>query len=207
VGSAQEPAPRDPSAMHRLHSDPKAYIALLEDPKRDEYQKPHEVLMALSLKEGETIADIGSGAGYFALRFARHVGDSGRVYAVDVNPDMVVHLNRRIRDIGLKNVSTVLAAPDDPLLQDQSIDRFFVCNTWHHIDKQEHYLSLMRRMLKPGGQVSMIDYHKKDLPVGPPVQMKISREDLIRQMDANGFHLAREHTFLLYQYFLVFEVK
>src|SRR5512142_3481759 len=66
--------------MHKLHQDPKAYIALLEDPARDAYQKPHEVVMALALKDGERIADIGAGAGYFALRFAPHVGPVGRVF-------------------------------------------------------------------------------------------------------------------------------
>ncbi len=97
--------------MHRLHQDSKAYIAALEDPARDAYQKPHEVVMALGLKDGDRIADIGSGSGYFTLRFANHVGRTGLVYAVDVNPDMLVYLNRRIRDAGVDNVRTV-AIPD-----------------------------------------------------------------------------------------------
>jgi predicted methyltransferase len=100
--------------MHRLHQDSKAYISFLEDPQRDAYQNPHEVILALSLREGEIVADIGAGSGYFTLRLAHHVGDNGRVYAVDINPDMIVHLNRRIRDVQLKNVVTVLAVPDDP---------------------------------------------------------------------------------------------
>jgi ubiquinone/menaquinone biosynthesis C-methylase UbiE len=207
VNAIQHPVPRDREEMHRLHGDSKAYIALLEDPKRDAYQKPHEVLMALGLKEGEVVADIGSGAGYFALRFARHVGENGRVYAVDVNPEMVVHLNRRIRDLGLRNLITLLAPPDDPLLPDRSVDRFFICDTWHHIENQDQYLALLKRMLKPGGQVVMIDYHKRELPVGPPVSMKIAREDLIRQMQAAGFRLLQEHQFLPYQYFLVFALQ
>ena len=98
-------------------------------------QKPHEVITALKLKEGEVIADIGAGSGYFTFRLERHVGDTGRVYAVDVSPDMIVHLNRRIRDLKLKNVVSILAAPDDPLLADVSVDRFFICDTWHHIEK------------------------------------------------------------------------
>ncbi len=201
---AQDQTPRSHEEMHRLHQDPKAYVAMLEDPKRDEYQKPHEVLTALDLKPGETIADIGSGSGYFALRFAAHVGDKGRVLAVDIDPDMVRYLNRRIRDAGVRNVQTVLAEPNDPLLPDASVDRFVVVDTWHHIEKPLEYLALMRKMLKPGGQVVMIDFQKKELPFGPPLEMKIAREDLVRQMEANGFALAKEHTFLPYQYFLVF---
>lgn len=205
AGTQDRPATME--EMHRLHQDSKAYIAMLEDPKRDAYQKPHEVIMALNLKEVEVIADIGAGAGYFAFRFAHHVGDSGRVYAVDINPDMILHMNRGIRDMNLKNIVTILAAPDDPLLPDASVDRFFICETWHHIENQAHYLALMKKMLKPGGQVVMIDFQKKQLPIGPPVEMKISRGDLVRQMESNGFRLAAEHTFLPYQYFLVFMVK
>jgi ubiquinone/menaquinone biosynthesis C-methylase UbiE len=196
-------APQNHQEMHRLHSDPKAYIAALEDPKRDAYQKPHEVMEALAIKEGEIIADIGAGSGYFTLRLAHHVGADGRVYAVDVSPDMIRHLNGRVRDMGVLNVSTILAPPDDPLLP-QPVDRFLIVDVWHHIENQAGYLDLMKKQLKPGGQVVMIDFHKKELPVGPPVDMKIAREDLLKQMEAGGFRLAKEHTFLPYQYFLVF---
>lgn len=193
--------------MHRLHQDSKAYISSLEDPQRDAYQKPQEVIAALGLRQGEIVADIGAGSGYFALRLAHHVGDRGRVYAVDINPDMIVYLNRRIRDMQLKNVVTVLAVPDDPLLMTASIDRFFICDTWHHVQNQEQYLALLKKMLKPGGQVIMIDFQKKETPVGAPMEMRIAREDLVRQMESNGFKLAKEHTFLSYQYFLIFTPK
>ncbi len=206
VAYAQDRQIRTMEEMHRLHQNSKAFIASLEDPERDAYQKPHEVITALNLKDGEVVADIGAGSGYFALRFAQHVGAKGRVYGVDINPDMIVYMNRRIRDLKLKNVTTILAAPDDPLLPDSSIDRFFICDTWHHIADKAHYLALMKKMLKPGGQIIMIDFQKKDLPVGPPDEMKISREDLIRQMEVNGFKLAAEHPILPYQYFLVFTV-
>jgi ubiquinone/menaquinone biosynthesis C-methylase UbiE len=201
---ASAQAPKSEHDMHRIHKDPKAYIAALEDPKRDAYQKPHEVMQALAVREGEVIADIGAGSGYFAVRLAHHVGPAGRVYAVDVSPDMVRHLHARVRDLGLPNLVPILAPPDDPLLP-QPVDRFLVVNVWHHIDDQPGYLARMRTSLKPGGQVVMIDFHKRELPVGPPMAMKIAREDLIRQMEAHGFRVAQEHTFLPYQYFLVFE--
>ena len=203
LGAAQD-AIRTREEAHHLHRDPQAYIAMLENPARDAYQKPEEVVRALALKPGETVADIGSGSGYFTLRLAKAVGDAGRVYGVDIDPEMIRHLNRRVRDAGVRNVQTILSAPDDPLLPDGSIDRFVVVDTWHHVDKQPEYLALMKKMLKPGGQVVMIDFHKRELPVGPPVEMKIAREVLVRQMEANGFRLAQEHTFLPYQYFLVF---
>ncbi|HVS32980.1 MAG TPA: class I SAM-dependent methyltransferase [Thermoanaerobaculia bacterium] len=191
---------------HGRHSDPAAYIAALEDPDRDARQKPKEVIAALALKQGEVVADIGAGSGYFTLRLAQAVGPRGHIYAVDVSPEMVVHLNRRVRDAGLLNVSTILAPPDDPLLP-RAVDRFFFVNVWHHIEDQAGYLNLMKRLLEPGGQVVMIDFHKKDLPFGPPVSEKIAREDLIAQMQEHGFRLVREHAFLPYQYFLVFRQK
>jgi cyclopropane fatty-acyl-phospholipid synthase-like methyltransferase len=203
---AQDVKPRSPEEMHRLHQDSKAYIAMLEDPARDAYQKPHEVITALDLKAGEVIADIGSGAGYFTLRLAADVGDGGRVYGVDIDPEMVRHLSRRVRDAALRNVHVLLADSDDPLLP-EPVDRFLIVDTWHHIGDQAKYLALMRKLLKPGGQIVMIDFQKKDLPLGPPVAMKVAREDLIQQMEANGFRLVKEHTFLPYQYFLVFQAK
>jgi len=204
---AQDSTQRDMHEMHRLHQDPKAYIAMLDDPARDAYQKPHEVITALKLKEGEVVADLGAGSGYFTFRLAHHVGETGRVYAVDVSPDMIVHLNRRIRDLQLKNVISILAAPDDPLLEDGSIDRFFICDTWHHIENHDRYLARMKKMLKPGGQVVMIDFKKAETAVGPPMEMRIDREELLREMNTNGFHLEAEHTFLPHQYFLIFKVK
>jgi ubiquinone/menaquinone biosynthesis C-methylase UbiE len=205
--SAQDTAKRDVQEMHLLHKDPKAYIGMLDDPKRDAYQKPHEVLAALKLKPGEVIADIGAGSGYFSFRLAHHVGAKGKVYAVDVSPDMIRYINRRIRDTKTTNVVSILAEPDDPLLADRSVDRFFICDVWHHVEDQAKYLSLMKKMLKPGGEVVMVDFHKKELPFGPPLQMKIAREDLIKQMESNGYRLNREYTFLPYQYFLVFAPK
>jgi ubiquinone/menaquinone biosynthesis C-methylase UbiE len=207
IAFAQDKAPQSHEAMHALHRDAKAYAAMLEDPARDAWQKPHEVIEALALKPGEVVADIGSGSGYFSLRFAHHVGDSGRVFAVDVDPDLVRLLNRRVREVGARNVQTVLADPDDPLLPDASIDRFVIVDTWHHIADQSKYLGLLKRMLRPGGQLVMIDFQKKELPVGPPPSMKIARDDLVRQLETSGFRLAREHTFLPYQYFLVFEPR
>ena len=192
--------------IEKLHQDPKAYIAMLEDPQRAAEQKPDEVIAALSLNHGETIADIGAGSGFFAFRFAPRVG-SGRIYAVDINPDMILYMNRHIRDNRLTNVATILSAPDDPLLPDSSISRFFICNTWHHVPNRPQYIGLMKKMLKPGGQIVVIDYRKEKLPVGPPPEMKMAREEVLREMEANGFKLAQEHTFLPYQYFFVFTAR
>ena len=206
IPTAAAQAPKDQHEMHGLHTDSAAYIKALEDPKRDAYQKPHEVMEALALKPGEVVADIGSGSGYFTFRLAQHVGPTGRVYAVDINKDMMAHLEKRMRELKVTNVTPILARPDDPLLP-QPVDRFLIVDVWHHIEDQPGYLAGMKKKLKPGGQVVMIDFHKTDLPVGPPAEMKIAREDLLKQMQANGFELAQEHTFLPYQYFMVVRAR
>lgn len=207
VAYAQDGIKRDQSQMHGLHNDPKAYIGALDDPKRDAYQKPQEVLAALDLKPGEIIADIGAGSGYFTFRMARHVSERGKVYAVDVSPDMILHINRAIRDLKVTNVISILADPDDPLLPVTSVNRLFFSDSWHHIENQAKYLSLMKKLLKPNGEVVMIDFHKKETSAGPPLKMRIAREALIKQMENGGFRLVKEHTFLPYQYFMVFMPK
>jgi predicted methyltransferase len=202
--AAAQTKPLTMEEMHKLHQDPKAYIASLEDPARDGYQKPHEVVMALGLREGERIADIGAGAGYFTLRFAHHVGATGLVVAVDISPEMIVHLNWRVRDTELDNVRTVLALPDDPLLSNASVDCIFICDTWHHIEKRAQYLTTLKKALRPGGQIVIIDFQKKKTPVGPPMEMRLPRDEVVRELEQNGFRLLKEHAFLPYQYFLVF---
>jgi len=190
--------------MQHRHRDPAAYRAALDDPARDAYQKPDEVIRALGIRPGATVADIGAGTGYFALRLARAVGSGGRVYAVDVSQAMTAHLAARVRDEGLGQVTPVLAPPDDPTLPANAVDVIFFCNVWHHVEQQATYLERLRRALAPGGRLVMIDFHKRDLPVGPPTAEKIARDALVAQLTGAGWTLAREHTFLPYQYFLEF---
>ena len=163
--------------------------------------------MRSSLKPGEIVADVGAGSGYFTVRLAASVGGQGRVLAVDISPDMVLHMNRRLRDAGIRNVQTVLSAPDDPLLADASVDLFFICDTWHHIEERPKYLGLLKRMLR-GGRPD----RDRGLPqAAPPLRSAPGDEDLARgrREGARGCGLPprREHTFLPYQYFLVFEAK
>src|SRR5262245_15624258 len=152
LAGAQDATKRDQHEMHGLHNDPKAYIGALESPERDVYQKPNEVLAALDLKPGEIIADIGAGSGYFTFRFSRQVSERGKIYAVDVSPDMILYINRAIRDLKITNVVSILAVPDDSLLPVSSVNRFFFSDSWHHIDNQTKYLSVMRKLLKPNGE-------------------------------------------------------
>jgi ubiquinone/menaquinone biosynthesis C-methylase UbiE len=188
---------------HRNPEDLEAYIARMEEPGRAEWQKPDEVMRALDLKSGQTACDIGAGPGYFALRIARAVGATGGVYAIDVEPRILEALRKRLQQSGLRNVTPVLALSDDPLLPPRACDLILIVDTYHHFPDGTAYLRRLTSLLKPGGRIVNIDFHKRELPVGPPPEHKLTRETFLQQASAAGLVLATEHTFLPYQYFLV----
>jgi ubiquinone/menaquinone biosynthesis C-methylase UbiE len=180
------------------------YIKALEDPARDEWQQPQRVMESLELKPGLAIADLGAGSGYFTLPLARATGPTGKVYAVDIDSNLLEHIARRAKEERLSNIQTVLAKPDDPKLEPSSIDLILISDTLHHIENRGAYYPLLARALKPGGRLVNIDFEKRQLPVGPPVAMKIAKRDMVQEAEVAGFHLVKEFKFLNYQYFLVF---
>ncbi|GAB4120933.1 MAG: hypothetical protein Kow001_19710 [Acidobacteriota bacterium] len=173
------------------------YASALEDPSRDAWQKPDEVVEALRLTGREVVADLGAGTGYFSRRLARV---AGRVLAVDIEPELL----RRIGDHAQPNLETVFTTPDSPGLPAASVDVVFLCNVWHHIDNRGAYLEKLAATLRPGGRIVVIEFHERPLPVGPPPSMKLSRSQILEEFSAAGFKLAAEHDFLPYQYFLEF---
>jgi ubiquinone/menaquinone biosynthesis C-methylase UbiE len=173
---------------------------VLEDPARDEWQKPHEVVMALALKPTETIADIGAGTGYFARRFALH---AGRVYAVDIDAKLL----DIVRQGAPANLEAVLAAADDPRLPARSIDTIFFCDVLHHIENRPAYYARLAKALKPGGRIVVVDFFQKELPVGPPASMKLSDDQVVAELKAAGFTLSKRLDILPYQYYLFFEKR
>lgn len=181
------------------------YIQILEAPSRDAWQQPKKVMLTLALKPGERVTDLGSGPGYFTLRFARAVGPTGKVYAVDISRGMLDYLEKQARANHLTNIQTILAEPHNPRLPPASVNLIFICDTLHHIPDRPTYYPLLFRALKPGGRLVNIDFYKRSLPVGPPVHMKIAKTQMIREAEAAGFHLIHEYNFLKYQYFLVFK--
>jgi len=192
--------------MHRHHGNPEdldSYVAKMEDPSRAEWQKPDKVLLVLAPRRGQIVCDIGAGPGYFPFPAARAVGDARHVYAVDVEPRILEALRKRLRKSRLRNVTPVLALEDDPLVPTASCDLILVVDTYHHFPDGPAYLRRLARSLRPGGRLVNIDFHKRELPVGPPPEHKLTREEFLAQADAAGLALAFEHTFLPYQYFLV----
>jgi ubiquinone/menaquinone biosynthesis C-methylase UbiE len=188
-----------PQAAHQHHPPRSAdeYARVLNDPKRDAWQLPHDVIMALQLKGDEVVADIGAGTGYFARRFAQH---AAKVYAVDIDEKLLA----MARDGAPPNLETVLASADDPRLPDGSVDTIFFCNVLHHIEDRPAYYAKLARALKPGGRIVIVDFHKKPLPVGPPETMKLAKEEVVREFAAAGFRDSKSLDFLPYQYMLIF---
>lgn len=197
-----------PAQVAHQHHPPQSadeYIKALEDPSRDEWQKPDLVVDSLGLKLGDEVADLGAGSGYFTIRLAREVGATGKVYAVDLDPKLLEYIERRAKEEQLENIQTILADPNDPKLGSNSVDLIFICDVLHHINDRAIYYPLLSRALRPSGRLVNIDFHKRKLPVGPPEEMKIDRKEMIKEVEPAGFNLAKEFDFLKYQYFLVFE--
>ncbi|WP_242361604.1 MULTISPECIES: class I SAM-dependent methyltransferase [unclassified Anaeromyxobacter] len=190
---------------HGNPEDLDAYLARLEDPSRVEWQKPDEVVAALGLRPGAVACDAGAGPGYFALRLARAVGPSGRVYAIDVEPRMIALLEERARAAGIANVHPLLA-PEGEGLPPEPCDAILVVNTFHHFPDGPGYLRRLSERLAPGGRIVNVDFHAGELPVGPPPDHKVSREDFLAAARAAGLAVAAERTFLPYQYFLELRV-
>lgn len=181
------------------------YIARLEDPKRDEWQKPDEVLKVLNLQKGQVVAEIGSGSGYFTVRLARALAPlKGGVMALDINKGMIAHLRQRLTQEQLKNVTVVQVPPHDPLLIDQSADVVFICDTYHHLEDREIYMRKVRKGLKPTGRVVIVDFYKREgIPVGPPMSMRLSEETVQKELEAAGLQVTKKLTTLPYQYILI----
>ena len=191
-----------PHTHQHSFGDTQKWSQVFDDPKRDAWQKPHEVIRALALKPDAVIADVGAGTGYFTVRFARMV-PAGRVYAVDTEPDMVKHLAERAQRSGLKNVIAVAAAPDNPRLPEKA-DVIVLVDVYHHVSDRERYFRGLRDSLTAGGRIAIIDF-QLDAPLGPPRRARVPPDQVQAEMKAAGYALAQEHTFLPNQYFLVFE--
>jgi len=194
-------AAQSPHTMDHGFSGAEQWAKSFDDPKRDASQKPREVIDALALKPDSVIADIGSGTGYFAVRFARVV-PKGRVYGVDIEPDMVKYLTERAEREGLKNLTALTGTPTDPRLPEKA-DLVVMVNVFHHIADRERYFRNLRGSLKPGGRIAIID-HNMDSREGPPRSARIAPERVKAELKSAGYAFVQEHGFLPAQYFLVF---
>ncbi len=196
---------------HRGPADLQEYLARLDRPERDAYQKPDEVIEALRLRPGMQIADLGSGSGYFTRRFVEAVTETGTVYAIDVEQQMLDYVKSSMNRVGhsgqrTTNVHYILAQPDSPRLPPNAVDLIFVCNVFHHLENRPAYFSNAKSAVKSGGRVAIIDFYhdQRSGDVGFPRRHLVSRATVIEEMTKAGYRLVGEHDFLERQYFLEF---
>src|SRR5262245_52647900 len=188
---------------HRF-SDAERWAKVFDDPARDAWQKPQEVIAALALAPDAVVADIGSGTGYFAVRLAR-AAPKGRIYGVDTEPDMVKYLGERAKREGLVNLVSIAGHRGDANLP-AKVDLVLMVDVYHHISGRESYFGKLRGALKPGARVAIVDF-REDAPRGPPKKDRIPPEQVKAELAKAGYALAKEHEFLPSQFFLVFEAK
>ena len=190
-----QPAPRKTSPPYT------GDLSIFEDKDRDKKLQVQRVMDILGIKEGTHVADIGAGSGWFAVRAAKRAGNNGIVYAVDINPESITYINRRIRQDGIRNVHTILSEEDDPRLPRNSVDSVLLLKTYHEVAHPVLLLENLRRSLRSGAKIGIIDRNGKGDDHG------VSRDVVIQEAAQAGYQLQEQYDFVKgdgQDYFLVF---
>jgi cyclopropane fatty-acyl-phospholipid synthase-like methyltransferase len=188
-------------AMPHRFEDAEAWAKEFEDPARDAWQRPEEVIAALALPPDAKVADVGSATGYFAVRLARAL-PKGHVYGVDIEADMARYLTERARREGLGNLTAVIGELEDPKIP-EPVDLVLVVNTYHHISERTAYFRRLLGSLTARGRVAIIDF-RMGQPMGPPEKHRLEPAQVRQELEAAGYRFVEEHGFLPNQYFLLF---
>ena len=179
----------------------------LERPEREDEEAPSKALEALDLKPGMVVADIGAGSGYYSTRIAKRVGPTGRVYATDIQPGMIEILERRIKNEGLANITTVLGGMDDPRLPPGTIDLAIMVDVYHELQQPQVFLQRLKPAFKPGGRLVLLEFRKED-PSVPILEVhKMSVAEVKQELEAEGFVLDKVIDVLPWQHIIVLRVK
>lgn len=168
--------------MHQSSTDD--LIKRFESPERDAYQKPEKVLAYLGDLKDKKIMDIGSGSGYFSVKLAEK---GAQVIAADVSDEFQTVLKKRIEDNKLENIELRKIPYDSPNLEDNEVDMVLIVNTYHHIENRSDYFSKVKKGIRPDGELVVIDFFKKEIPVGPPVDHKVSLETVKKELKEAGY--------------------
>ena len=170
--------------------------------------KPLEVIEILSIKEGESILDIGSGGGFFSLLFAEKVGKNGMVYASDTNKEFLDYIEETKSSRGLSNIKTVYISKEIPEISGECIDLIFMRNVYHHLKDRVEYFSKIKKVLKPKGRVAIIDYiGNKGFSFHRMMGHSTSKETMVEDLESSGFKLIKDANILPEQNFLIFQLK
>lgn len=187
------------------------WVPALERPHRVASQKIEEVLAKLSLKSGMVVADIGAGSGLFSRPLAKAVTPAGKVYAVDIQQDLLDYISQRDKEDNIRNVRTVLGEFDDPKLPARDVDLAFINDVLHHIEHRALYLKALATYMKADGRIAIIEMDKNDpeTPHKNQPELLVAREEMLQWMSDAGFRLAEEYPDLFpgTKWFLVFGRK
>lgn len=178
--------------------------AWLERPERAIEERPAEVVAHLRLRPDDVVADLGAGTGYFTFRLARAV-PAGRVYAVDIQPEMLAIIEGRMSEEGVLNVVTVLGAEDDPRLPPNSVDVTLIVDAYHEFAYPREVMEAVFRATRAGGHVVLVEYRGEDPEVPIRPLHKMTEAQAVREVEAVGFRFVENEAFLPMQHFLVFE--
>jgi len=194
------------STQHRATSTPyTGDLSIFETPGRDARLHINQVMDILDIQPGRTVADIGAGSGWFTVRAARRVTNSGEVYAVDINPEAIDYVNKRVQKEQLKNVKTILSKPDNPELPPGSINAVLFLKVYHEVSDPVILLRNLRASLKPGARIGIIERNGNGADHG------IDKQVVMREAGEAGYRLLEEHDDLVkgdkMDYFLVLGVK
>lgn len=192
-----------PLAQHARLFHPED-LSELEQPDRDEWQRPDKIMDVLGIGEASVVADLGAGSGWFTIKLAGRVGPNGMVYAEDIQRPMIQAIKIRVDRLGLKNVTTVLGEDTDPLIP-VPVDAVLICDAYHEMEQPVSLLRNMAAKLKPAGLIGIVDFTKDGGGPGPEMDDRVDPEAVIRDAQKAGLVLRSRETFLKYQYMLVFE--
>jgi predicted methyltransferase len=195
--------PYKPDHMDHRFDDPERFARSFDDPARDEWQKPSQVIEALGLRPDASVADIGAGTGYFTMRLAKVV-PQGTVYAVDVEAAMLDFIRKRAHGEHAMNVVTVQAAADSPNLP-KPVDAILIVNTYHHLPGRVAYFSALKTSLVPAGRIAIVDF-RKEASGGPPPEFRFEAAEIVAEMKQAGYRLEAQHDLLPRQHFLIFSL-
>ncbi|MCW5964168.1 MAG: class I SAM-dependent methyltransferase [Bryobacterales bacterium] len=189
--------------MDKRFTDPEALAKSFDKPERAAWQMPDRVIADLGLKPGQSVADIGAGTGYFSVRLARSAAKP-TVYSVDIEESMLAYLAKRAGEEGLTNVTTVLGGMESAKLP-EPVDVVLVVNTYHHIADRLSYFRDLRKNLRKGGKLAIVDW-KKGAPMGPADEYRFTPDEIRRELAGAGFRAVGQHDYLPNQNFLMFTV-
>ncbi len=177
----------------------------LDRPEREEEEKPSKLLELLAIKPGQVVADVGAGSGYHALRIAKLVGDKGRVYAVDIQEEMLTIIADKAKKQKLGNVEGVLGKIDDPKLPEGNVDLVILVDVYHEFSHPFEMMQGIVKSLKPGGRVAFVEYRAEDERVPIKRVHKMSERQVIREMEPFPVKHVKTHRELPWQHLVVFE--